>query len=163
MSTHLNPLQKEFLIHKFKSNQTIKLSDFGIALANGSMQITSKDSVLGSVHYLAPELSKGRQASMQSDIYSLGIVFYELLTGDVPFKAETPVQVALMHVKNNIPSIRKYNHDIPQSVENIIIKATAKSLSNRYKNIIIVPFTPLTSSSGNNTENIVANTMIDKK
>ena len=98
-----------------KPDGTVKLSDFGIALANGSMQITSKDSVLGSVHYLAPELSKGRQASMQSDIYSLGIVFYELLTGDVPFKADTPVQVALMHVKQELPSIRKYNHDIPQS------------------------------------------------
>ena len=84
-----------------KPDGTIKLSDFGIALANGSMQITSKDSVLGSVHYLAPELTRGKQASMQSDIYSLGIVFYELLTGDVPFKAETPVQVALMHVKSD--------------------------------------------------------------
>ena len=121
-----------------KPDGTIKLSDFGIALANGSMQITSKDSVLGSVHYLAPELSRGKQASMQSDIYSLGIVFYELLTGDVPFKAETPVQVALMHVKGSIPSVRKFNPQIPQSVENIVIKATAKSLSNRYKNIALM-------------------------
>ena len=121
-----------------KPDGTIKLSDFGIALANGSMQITHKDSVLGSVHYLAPELSRGKQASMQSDIYSLGIVLFELLTGDVPFKADTPVQVALMHVKNNIPSVKKYNNDIPQSVENIIIRATAKSLSNRYKNIAIM-------------------------
>ena len=121
-----------------KPDGTVKLSDFGIALANGSMQITSKDSVLGSVHYLAPELSKGRQASMQSDIYSLGIVFYELLTGDVPFKADTPVQVALMHVKQELPSIRKYNHDIPQSVEDIVKKATAKQLSERYKNIALM-------------------------
>lgn len=121
-----------------KPDGTIKLSDFGIALANGSMQITSKDSVLGSVHYLAPELSRGRQASMQSDIYSLGIVFYELLTGDVPFKAETPVQVALMHVKNNVPLVRKFNPEIPQAVENILIKATAKSLTNRYKNIALM-------------------------
>lgn len=121
-----------------KPDGTIKLSDFGIALANGSMQITSKDSVLGSVHYLAPELSRGKQASMQSDIYSLGIVFYELLTGDVPFKAETPVQVALMHVRGTIPSVRKFNPTIPQSVENILIKATAKSLSNRYKNIALM-------------------------
>ena len=121
-----------------KPDGTIKLSDFGIALANGSMQITSKDSVLGSVHYLAPELTRGKQASMQSDIYSLGIVFYELLTGDVPFKAETPVQVALMHVKGNIPSVKSFNPTIPQSIENIIIKATAKSLSNRYKNIALM-------------------------
>ena len=121
-----------------KDDGTIKLSDFGIALASDAMQITSKDSVLGSVHYLAPELSRGKQASMQSDIYSLGIVFYELLTGDVPFKAETPVQVALMHVRNNIPSVRISNSTIPQSVDNIIIKATAKSLSNRYKNIALM-------------------------
>ena len=121
-----------------KPDGTIKLSDFGIALANGSMQITSKDSVLGSVHYLAPELTKGKLASMQSDIYSLGIVFYELLTGDVPFKAETPVQVALKHVKSNIPYVRDFNPEIPQAVENIVIKATAKSLSNRYKNIAVM-------------------------
>ena len=121
-----------------KPDGTIKLSDFGIALANGSMQITSKDSVLGSVHYLAPELTRGKQASMQSDIYSLGIVFYELLTGDVPFKGETPVQVALMHVKGSIPSVKGFNPTIPQSIENILIKATAKSTSNRYKNIALM-------------------------
>ncbi len=121
-----------------KDDGTIKLSDFGIALANGAMQITKKDSVLGSVHYLAPELSRGKQASMQSDIYSLGIVFYELLTGDVPFKADNPVQVALMHIKNDIPSLRSINPEIPQSVENIVIKATAKNPADRYKNIALM-------------------------
>ena len=121
-----------------KDDGTIKLSDFGIALASGAMQITHKDSVLGSVHYLAPELSKGKHATMQSDIYSLGIVFYELLTGDVPYKAETPVQVALMHIKGTIPSVRSFDPEIPQSVENIIIKATAKNLNYRYKNIALM-------------------------
>ncbi|MBR2788952.1 MAG: Stk1 family PASTA domain-containing Ser/Thr kinase [Erysipelotrichaceae bacterium] len=121
-----------------KDDGTIKLSDFGIALANGAIQITHEDSVIGSVHYLAPELSKGKQANMQSDIYSLGIVFYELLTGDVPFKADTPVQVALKHIKEDIPSVRSLNPDIPQSVENILIKATAKNLNNRYKNIALM-------------------------
>ncbi len=121
-----------------KADGTIKLSDFGIAIANGSMQLTHKDSVIGSVHYLAPELSKGKQATMQSDIYSLGIVFYELLTGDVPYKAETPVQVALMHIKGTIPRVRDFNPQIPQSVENIITLATAKSLNNRYKNIALM-------------------------
>ena len=121
-----------------KADGTIKLSDFGIAIANGSMQLTHKDSVIGSVHYLAPELSKGKQATMQSDIYSLGIVFYELLTGDVPYKADTPVQVALMHIKGTIPRVRDFNPQIPQSVENIITKATAKSLNNRYKNIALM-------------------------
>ncbi|MBR4610759.1 MAG: Stk1 family PASTA domain-containing Ser/Thr kinase [Erysipelotrichaceae bacterium] len=121
-----------------KDDGTIKLSDFGIALANGAMQLTRKDSVLGSVHYLAPELSKGKQATMQSDIYSLGIVFYELLIGDVPFKADNPVQVALMHIKNEIPSVRSINPEIPQSVENILVKATAKNPANRYKNIALM-------------------------
>ncbi len=121
-----------------KADGTIKLSDFGIAIANGSMQLTHKDSVIGSVHYLAPELSKGKQATMQSDIYSLGIVFYELLTGDVPYKADTPVQVALMHIKGTIPRVREFNPQIPQSVENIITLATAKSLNNRYKNIALM-------------------------
>ena len=121
-----------------KDDGTIKLSDFGIAMASGAMQITHKDSILGSVHYLAPEISKGKQASMQSDIYSLGIVFYELLTGDVPFKAENPVQVALKHVKENIPSVRSFDPNIPQSVENIILKATAKNVNERYKNIALM-------------------------
>ena len=99
-----------------KDDGTIKLSDFGIALANGAMQLTHEDSVIGSVHYLAPELSKGKQATMQSDIYSLGIVFFELLTGDVPFKGDTPVQVALKHIKEEIPSVRQIDPEIPQSV-----------------------------------------------
>lgn len=118
-----------------KYDGTVKLSDFGIAIANGDIEITSKDSVIGSVHYLAPELSKGKPASMQSDIYSLGIVFYELLTGDVPFKGDNAIQVALKHIKETIPSVRSINPDIPQSIENIIIKATAKNPTQRYKNI----------------------------
>ena len=120
-----------------KDDGTVKLADFGIAVLNNSMQLTSRGSVLGSVHYLAPELAKGGNATMQSDIYSLGIVFYELLTGDVPYKADTPIQVALLHVRNNVPSVRKFNPDIPQSVENIIIKATARSLEDRYRNIAL--------------------------
>ena len=161
-----------------KDDGTIKLSDFGIALANGAMQITKKDSVLGSVHYLAPELSRGKQASMQSDIYSLGIVFYELLTGDVPFKADNPVQVALMHIKNDIPSIRSINPDIPQSVENIVIKATAKNPANRYKNIALMlqdlnvclkkehrndPKISLDSSANTKKENVHISKLSDKK
>lgn len=121
-----------------KDDGTVKLADFGIAIVNNAMQITSKGSVLGSVHYLAPELSKGANASMQSDIYSLGIVFYELLTGDVPYKGDTPVEVALKHVKNDIPSVRKFNPSIPQAVENIVIKATARKLENRYSNVALM-------------------------
>ena len=121
-----------------KDDGTVKMADFGIALANDAIQITSKDSVLGSVHYLAPELVKGGQATMQSDIYSLGIVFYELLTGDVPFKGDTPAQVALAHIKSIIPSVRSINPDIPQSVENILLLSTAKSPDNRYANAALM-------------------------
>lgn len=161
-----------------KDDGTIKLSDFGIALANGAMQITKKDSVLGSVHYLAPELSRGKQASMQSDIYSLGIVFYELLTGDVPYKADNPVQVALMHIKNDIPSVRSINPEIPQSVENIVIKSTAKNPSDRYKNIALMlqdlneclkkehrndaPISLKETKTKNNKENVHISRLADK-
>ena len=121
-----------------KPDGTIKITDFGIAIASGSMQITSKDSVLGSVHYLAPELSKGGHASMQSDIYSLGIVLYEMLTGDVPYKGDTPVQVALQHIKSEMKPVRDIDPTIPQSVENIVIQATAKNPDNRYKNVALM-------------------------
>ena len=121
-----------------KDDGTVKLADFGIAVLNDAMQLTSKGSILGSVHYLAPELAKGGQASMQSDIYSLGIVFYELLTGDVPFKADSPVQVALEHINKDVPRVRKFNPEIPVSVENIVVKATARSLEERYDNAAIM-------------------------
>ncbi len=121
-----------------KDDGTVKLADFGIAVLNNAMQLTSKGSILGSVHYLAPEIAKGGQASMQSDIYSLGIVFYELLTGDVPFKGDTPVKVALEHINKDVPRVRKFNPDIPVSVENIVVKATARNTLERYDNAAIM-------------------------
>lgn len=121
-----------------KDDGTVKLADFGIAVLNNAMQLTSKGSILGSVHYLAPEIAKGGQASMQSDIYSLGIVFYELLTGDVPFKGDTPVQVALQHINKDVPKVSKFNPDIPISVENIVIRATARNTKERYDNAAIM-------------------------
>lgn len=119
-----------------KADGTVKLSDFGIALARGNIQLTSEDAVVGSVHYLSPECLKGDVATEQSDIYSLGIVFYETLAGDVPFNNEQPIQIAMQHLKDELPSICAIRNDVPQSVENIIIKATAKSPSNRYKKIL---------------------------
>ena len=115
-----------------KSDGSIKILDFGIALAKGSMQLTQANNVMGSVHYLAPELARGESATVQSDIYALGIVLYEMLTGDVPFKADTAVQVALMQMRNQIPDVRSVNPDIPQSVANIIRRATAKNKNYRY-------------------------------
>lgn len=119
-----------------KDDGTIKMLDFGIALAQGALQLTQSDSVMGSVHYLAPELARGESATNQSDIYSLGIVFYELLTGEIPFQADAPVQVALKHMRNEIPSVRDFNPSLPQSVENIVIKATVKNKAYRYSSCI---------------------------
>lgn len=118
-----------------KDDGTIKLSDFGIALASNTAQaqLTQADAVLGSVHYLAPEIARGEQASEQSDIYALGVVLYELLSGDVPFTGEAPVQVAMKHMREDFPSIRAFNPTIPQALENVITKATAKNKFNRYK------------------------------
>ena len=115
-----------------KSDGSIKILDFGIAIAKGNIQVTQANNVMGSVHYLAPELAKGKPASVQSDIYALGIVLFEMLSGDVPFKADSAVQVALMQMRNEMPSIRTINPSIPQSIENIITRATAKDPSKRY-------------------------------
>ncbi|MEA5026179.1 MAG: Stk1 family PASTA domain-containing Ser/Thr kinase [Erysipelotrichaceae bacterium] len=115
-----------------KDDGTIKITDFGIALAQDAIQLTQTDSVMGSVHYLAPEVARGETATIQSDIYALGIVMYELLTGEVPFRAETAVQVAMKHMQEDVPSIRDTNATIWQSVENVVIKATAKNKMNRY-------------------------------
>ncbi len=115
-----------------KSDGSIKMLDFGIALAKGSMQLTQANNVMGSVHYLAPELAKGQSASPQSDIYALGICLFEMLTGDVPFKADQAVQVALMHMHNEMPEVRSINPQLPQSVDNIVIRATAKDPAKRY-------------------------------
>lgn len=116
-----------------KDDGTVKITDFGIALANDAVQLTSSDSVLGSAHYLAPETTRGEPATNQIDIYALGIVFYELLCGDVPFHGENPVQIAMKHLHEEMPSIKEFNPTLPQSIENIIIKATAKNKAMRYK------------------------------
>ena len=110
----------------------IKITDFGIAMALNATQLTQTNSVMGSVHYLPPEQASGKSASIKSDIYSLGILMYELLTGSVPFKGDNAVEIALKHMKDKIPSIRKQDPSIPQSVENIILKAAAKNPRNRY-------------------------------
>ena len=118
-----------------EDNGMIKITDFGIAMALNSTQLTQTNSVMGSVHYLPPEQANGKGSTIKSDIYSLGILMYELLTGSVPFKGDTAVEIALKHMKEKIPSIRKQNPTIPQSVENIVIKATAKNPKNRYDSV----------------------------
>lgn len=110
-----------------------KIADFGIASMQSLAQVTQTDVIMGSLHYLAPELARGEKATAQSDVYALGIVFYELLRGEVPFNGESPVNIALKHMQEDLPSLLAFNPSIPQSVENIIIKATAKNLNDRYK------------------------------
>ncbi|MBP3853830.1 MAG: Stk1 family PASTA domain-containing Ser/Thr kinase, partial [Erysipelotrichaceae bacterium] len=117
-----------------KDDGTIKITDFGIAVANDSVQLTLNNAVMGSAHYLAPETAQGKDATVQVDIYSLGIVFYELLTGKVPYTGKTPTEIAIKHLRQPMPFVRDFNPDIPQSVENIILKATAKVSEERYEN-----------------------------
>ena len=113
-------------------NGLVKITDFGIAVAMNATQLTQTNSVMGSVHYLPPEQASGKGATLQSDIYSIGILMYELLTGKLPFKGDNAVEIALKHLKEPMPSIRDEMPEIPQSVENIILKATAKNPKNRY-------------------------------
>lgn len=117
-----------------KDDGTVKITDFGIAIANDNVQLTMNNAVMGSAHYLAPETAQGKEATPQVDIYSLGIVFYELLTGSVPFQGHTPTEIAVKHLREPMPFVRDYNPEIPQSVENIILKATAKNPADRYEN-----------------------------
>ena len=118
-----------------KDDGQIKITDFGIAMALNATQLTQTNSVMGSVHYLPPEQAAGKGCTIQSDIYSMGIIFYELLTGELPFKGDSAVEIALKQMKEPLPDVHKMNKDIPQSIENIILKATAKNPKNRYQNV----------------------------
>lgn len=113
-------------------NGLIKITDFGIAMALNSTQLTQTNSVMGSVHYLPPEQASGKGATIQSDVYSMGILLYELLTGTLPFRGDNAVEIALKHIKEPFPGIREKLPSIPQSIENIIMRATAKNVKNRY-------------------------------
>jgi serine/threonine-protein kinase len=113
----------------------VKVTDFGIAIALSATALTQTNAVLGSVHYLSPEQARGGMATKKSDIYALGIVLYELLTGRLPFSGETPVAIALKHLQHDTPSVRRFNQDVPQSVENIVLQATAKDPFHRYATV----------------------------
>ena len=113
-------------------NGLIKITDFGIAMALNSTQLTQTNSVMGSVHYLPPEQASGKGATIQSDVYSMGILMYELLTGTLPFRGDNAVEIALKHIKEPFPSIKEKLPNLPQSIENIIMRATAKNVKNRY-------------------------------
>lgn len=112
---------------------TVKITDFGIAVALSETSITQTNSMLGSVHYLSPEQARGSMATNQSDIYAIGIILYEMLTGKVPFDGESAVTIALKHFQEEIPSVRLYDRNVPQSLENVVLKATAKDPIDRYQ------------------------------
>ena len=116
-------------------NKNVKITDFGIAVAVSQDSLTQTNTLMGSVHYLSPEQARGSIATKQSDIYSLGIILFELLTGKVPFEGETAVSIALKHFREEIPSVREQNKKIPQELENLIIKATAKEPAERYSSV----------------------------
>jgi len=113
-------------------NGMVKITDFGIAMAMNATQLTQTNSVMGSVHYLPPEQASGKGSTLKSDIYSMGILMYELLTGSLPYRGENAVEIALKHLKEPLPSIREELEDIPQSVENVILKSASKNPKNRY-------------------------------
>ncbi|QNQ80272.1 Stk1 family PASTA domain-containing Ser/Thr kinase [Lactobacillus sp. PV034] len=117
-------------------NGNIKIVDFGIAVALNQSTMSQTNTAIGSVHYMSPEQARGSRATMQSDIYSLGIILYELLMGQVPFGGENAVAVALKHFQETTPSLRKQNPQIPQALENVVFKATAKDPRDRYQSVM---------------------------
>ncbi len=109
----------------------VKVTDFGIAKAATSNTITSN--VMGSVHYTSPEQARGGYSDAKSDIYSLGITLFEMLTGRVPFNGDTTVAIAIKHIQEELPSPVEYNDEIPISVEKIVLKCCQKSPDRRYQ------------------------------
>lgn len=114
----------------------IKITDFGIALSSNEADMTQTNTIMGSVHYLAPELARGSLATPASDIYALGILLYEFLIGAVPFKGESAVNIALQHMENEIPSVRDIFSDLSENYDYIIKKATAKKPAHRYRDVL---------------------------
>jgi len=110
----------------------VKITDFGIAIAKSVQDMTQTNTVIGSVHYLSPEQTRGGFASAKSDIYALGVMLYEMLTKQVPYEGDTPVAVAMKHTTADMPSVRDFDPRIPQALENVILKSTAKRPQDRY-------------------------------
>lgn len=117
-----------------KDNE-VKITDFGIAIALTDTSITQTNTLLGSVHYLSPEQARGSSATQKSDIYALGVVLYELITGNVPFNGESAVSIALKHFQEVFPRVRDTMEYVPQSLENVVLKATAKNPADRYNSV----------------------------
>lgn len=120
------------MINKFG---IVKVGDFGIAKATSSATITKSESIMGSVHYISPEQAKGEYVDKRSDIYSLGIVFYEMLTGKVPYDEDKAINTALKHVNCQLEIPEKYKHILSSSVQNILLKMTQKNPNDRYLDV----------------------------
>lgn len=139
----LEQAHKNSIIHRdikphniiMTADGVMKVTDFGIARANVQSTVTCEDSAIGSVHYISPEQARGGYTDERSDIYSLGVVLYEMITGKVPFDSERPVTVAIMHLQEKPVMPREYNLSIPLPLERIVLKAMSKEVSMRYKNI----------------------------
>ena len=131
---------------------TAKVTDFGIAVAFAETSLTQTNSMLGSVHYLSPEQARGSKATVQSDIYAMGIIFYEMLTGHIPYDGDSAVIIALQHFQKPLPSVIAENPSVPQALENVVIKATAKKLTDRYQSVAEM-YVDLSSSLSYNRRN----------
>ncbi len=137
----LEQAHKNSIIHRdvkphniiMTADKVMKVTDFGIARANVQATVTCEDNAIGSVHYISPEQARGGYTDERSDIYSLGVVLYEMITGIVPFDSERPVTVAIMHLQEKPVSPREYNISIPRALENVVLKAMTKEISARHK------------------------------
>lgn len=137
----INVAHRHGIIHRdikpqnilINENNEVKITDFGIAIALSDTSLTQTNTLLGSVHYLSPEQARGGNATIKSDIYSLGVVLYELITGDVPYTGESAVSIALKHFQEDFPLVRDKLDYVPQSLENVVLRATAKSPEHRYE------------------------------
>ena len=116
-------------------NNEVKITDFGIAVVLSDTSLTQTNTLLGSVHYLSPEQARGGSATVKSDIYALGVVLYELITGEVPYDGESAVSVALKHFQEEFPRVKEHLDYVPQSLENVVMRSTAKSLEHRYSSV----------------------------
>lgn len=160
----LEQAHKNSIIHRdikphniiMTADGVLKVTDFGIARANVQTTVTCEDSAIGSVHYISPEQARGGYTDERSDIYSLAVVLYEMLTGKVPFESDRPVTVAIMHLQDKPVSPRTYNISIPLALERIVLKAMSKELSARYRNVseMIVELQSVlnNTTASNNTE-----------
>ncbi len=137
----VNYIHQHGIIHRdikpqnifYLNDGTIKLADFGIAVDANLNETKTEKGILGSVFYLAPEICEGKPPTVQSDIYSIGVTFFELLTGRLPYEEGHAVDIAISHIKKPFPSTSKYSPNVPKEIDRIILKACKKNPKDRYK------------------------------